>query len=320
MKWIFLAAPLAALGLTACGAFAPAGPTLPPPGVPTATLRGLPTLTPSPFFATALPSDTPQPTFTALPTATPIPYVVKKGDTLIGIAVQHNVSMEALEAVNPGINPTNLQIGQTVFIPPTSPQDAPNQALAPTPLPVTLAPFNCAPSPVSSLICLGEFVNQLDQPVANLSVKVTLLDSNNSPVDSQIAYAPLDLVPPGAAIPLGVVFSAGSQHQAFAAALTADSGAALNALYTTLTTSQLDGHTSNGGFVLTATLTNTAPAPVKNVVVVGTVYNAAGAVTGFRALKLSDALAVNSSTQVELVLPGVSVAAKWVIIAQGRIQ
>lgn len=316
-RWILL---LAALTLTACGSFAPASPTLPAPGIPTATLRALPTLTPSPQFATALPTDTPLPTFTPLPSATPQAYIVKSGDTLIGIAVQHNVSMEALEAVNPGINPNTLQIGQTVFIPPTSPQDAPNQALAPTPLPVTLAPFTCAPTPVTSLICLGEFVNQLDQPVANLSVKVTLLDSNNNPVDSQVAYAPLDLIPPGASVPLGVVFSAGSQHQAFAAPLTADSGLAFNAIYANLAVSQVQASASSAGYVLSATLTNNAASAVKNVVVVGTVYNAAGAVTGFRALKLADALAVNSSTQVELVLPGVSVAAKWVIIAQGRLQ
>jgi LysM repeat protein len=315
MKYLLLLA--SALAATACTA---SPTTVPGPSLaPTATLRALPTITASPFFATALPTDTPQATFTPLPTATPLAYIVKQGDTLLGIAIQHSLTIEALEAVNPGINPTTLQIGQTVFIPPTTQDTIPNQAQAPTPLPVTVAPFNCSPSPVTSVICLGEFVNQLDQPVANLSVKVTLLDSNNNPVDSQVAYAPLDLVLPGAAAPLSVVFSTGSQHQAFAAVLTADSGAELTGYYAALTVSDVSSQPMSGGLTLTATITNSTPNPVKNVVVVGTVYNAAGAVTGFRALKLPDQIASNTSTSVELVLPGVTVAARWVIVSQGRI-
>ncbi len=288
---------------------------------PTATLRGLPTATASPALDASAPqaTDTPQPTFTPLPSPTPLAYIVQKGDTLIGIAVQHSVSIEALEAANPGIDPGNLQIGQTVFVPPATGDNAPNQAVAPTPLPVALAPFNCSPSPVSSLICLGEFVNQLDKPVANLSVKVMLVDSNNAPVASEVAYAPLDLVPPGQAVPLAVVFPSGTQRQALAVPLTADSGAALAGHYATLTISEVTGQPAPGGFTLAATVANPTQNTLQRVVIVGTVYNAAGAVTGFRALQLPDPLKPAESTQVTLNLPGVAAAARWAIIAQGRI-
>jgi cell envelope opacity-associated protein A len=44
-------------------------------------------------------------------------YVVQEGDTLYGIAVNHNVSMEALMAANGMDDPNSLQIGQELQIP-----------------------------------------------------------------------------------------------------------------------------------------------------------------------------------------------------------
>jgi nucleoid-associated protein YgaU len=44
-------------------------------------------------------------------------YVVQEGDTLYGIAVNHNVSMEALMAANGMDDPNSLQVGQELQIP-----------------------------------------------------------------------------------------------------------------------------------------------------------------------------------------------------------
>lgn len=285
---------------------------------PTATLRHLPTVTASPIFLPAFPTDTPWPTFTPLPTATPIAYLIQKGDTLLGIAVEYGVSMEALEAANPGLNANALQIGQTVFIPPPSGAVVPNQAALPTPLPVVVDPFYCLPSPVSSLICLGEFINTTDQPIANLAVKVTLLDSDNNVGDSQVAYAPLDVIPPGAAIPLGVVFAGGSQPSALAAPLTADSGSTLMARYAMLAVTNLLGGPAPAGFTLTATLTNTNPAIVRAIRVVATVYNASG-VAGYRLIQIADPLNPNDSVQISISLSGVAQITRWAVLAQGRL-
>ena len=284
---------------------------------PTATLRGLPTATPAPQFPTARPTDLPLPTFTPLPTATPTAYLIQKGDTLLGIAIQYNVSLEALEAANPGINPANLQIGQTVFIP-TGSEAAPNQINAPTPLPVVAGAFACNPTPVGSLICLSEFVNTTDQPVANLSVKVTLLNADNSLGDSLIAYAPLDLIPAGAPIPLGVVFPFGDQRAAVGAVVTADSGAGLAERHVMLEVSSLVGETTSSGIILSGTIANPAAVETTGIVVVGTVYNAAGVVTGYRTIRLDQPLAANASTPFSITLPAPASAAKWAVIAQGR--
>ncbi|MCT0024627.1 C40 family peptidase [Weissella confusa] len=46
-----------------------------------------------------------------------ITYTIKNGDTLGQLAAQYGVSVEAIQALNPGVDVTMLQIGQTVFIP-----------------------------------------------------------------------------------------------------------------------------------------------------------------------------------------------------------
>ncbi|WP_143598597.1 LysM peptidoglycan-binding domain-containing protein, partial [Tissierella sp. P1] len=44
-------------------------------------------------------------------------YTIKSGDTLYKLAITHNTTVEAIMAINPGINPNNLQIGQVICIP-----------------------------------------------------------------------------------------------------------------------------------------------------------------------------------------------------------
>lgn len=44
-------------------------------------------------------------------------YIVQPGDTLYGIALQFGISVEALEAANPGVDAAALAVGQTLTIP-----------------------------------------------------------------------------------------------------------------------------------------------------------------------------------------------------------
>jgi LysM repeat protein len=286
---------------------------------PSATLRSLPTSTPLPAAAAVLPTDPPLPTFTPLPSATPLAYTVQKGDTLIGIAVRHDVTIEALEAANPGIDPGALQIGQTVLVPLASPGPAPNQAALPTPLPLSVAPFNCRPSPVASLVCLGEFVNTTGGPVANVSVRVSLPGPDGAVTESQVAYAPVTVIEAGQAAPMSVIFRAGAARQAPAALLTAESAAGLREHYIAVRVDGASGQPSTGGFLLTATLTNDSPTDLPAVTVVGTVYNATGLVIGYRVGTLEMGLRSGASLPITVVMPGVDTAARWVVIAQGRV-
>jgi LysM repeat protein len=45
-------------------------------------------------------------------------HIIASGETLAGIARKQGVSLSALEAANPGLNPKKLHVGQTVNLPP----------------------------------------------------------------------------------------------------------------------------------------------------------------------------------------------------------
>ena len=44
-------------------------------------------------------------------------YTIKSGDTLFKLALTYRTTVEAIMAINPGINPNNLQVGQKICIP-----------------------------------------------------------------------------------------------------------------------------------------------------------------------------------------------------------
>jgi len=54
-----------------------------------------------------------------------ISHTIRSGDTLYKLAQQYNTTVEAIIAINPGINPNNLQIGQIVCIPASAPPKPP---------------------------------------------------------------------------------------------------------------------------------------------------------------------------------------------------
>jgi LysM repeat protein len=53
------------------------------------------------------------------------PYIVQAGDTYYSLARKFNTTVEAITAANPGVNPNNLQIGQTICIPGPTPVTCP---------------------------------------------------------------------------------------------------------------------------------------------------------------------------------------------------
>lgn len=103
----------------------PAGASAPPPATAATNASSAPTVAATVAPATAAaPTDTPAaaptearadtPTATALGTT----YVVQAGDFPAKIAETFGVSLEDLLAANPGINPTDLQVGDVIIIPP----------------------------------------------------------------------------------------------------------------------------------------------------------------------------------------------------------
>lgn len=67
-------------------------------------------------------------------------YTIQKGDSFYTIGKKFNVSIKAIQAANPTVNPSKLQINQKIVIPPQA---------APTGSP-SLAPGGATPAPVES--------------------------------------------------------------------------------------------------------------------------------------------------------------------------
>lgn len=96
-------------------------------------------------------------------------YTIKAGDTLFEIAKSHNITLAALQAANPGLNPTTLHVGQVIHLPgggssgphPHHQQAAsPARAAAPT---AAAATSNMADRPPTShTLHLGQLRRPLD--------------------------------------------------------------------------------------------------------------------------------------------------------------
>lgn len=63
------------------------------------------------------PTPTPVPAATTVAPGATQPYVVKQGDTLGAIAANAGLTVEELRAVNPGLQPDTIRVGQTINIP-----------------------------------------------------------------------------------------------------------------------------------------------------------------------------------------------------------
>lgn len=152
--------------LAACG---PRGAVTEPPQPsptpsPVLTPYHTPTWTPRP----TLPLEPlPTPTW---PTPTPWVHVIREGDTLLGIALQYGVSLEALQAANPGVDPGFLRVGATLVIPLS--QENPAGLPTPTPVPLPWQDLACYPQADGGAWCFVAVRNTTETPLESLSALV----------------------------------------------------------------------------------------------------------------------------------------------------
>jgi len=172
-----------------------AGDTTPIPVTPKAYLTGTPTLTPS--------VPTPVSSLT-LPTPTPMTYTVVLGDTLSGIAGRYSITLEALMAANPGIQPNLLTVGTKLVIPAAEAGAA--QAI-PTAAPVPVKQARCWPEITGGLWCFALLQNDFAETLENISAQFSLVDAGGQAITSQAAYGLLDILPGEKALPLAAHFA-----------------------------------------------------------------------------------------------------------------
>ncbi|MBN2502896.1 MAG: LysM peptidoglycan-binding domain-containing protein [Anaerolineales bacterium] len=146
-----------------------------------------------------------QPTVPALPTATPFLYTVVDQDTLIGIAVKFNVSLEDLLAANPEVDPRALSI-DTVLVIPTGEGEVVSLP-TPTPVPVSFSEPACYLNTAGGLWCLVVTQNNAPNALENLSANIYLYSEAGEVLDSQVATAPLNVFGSNQRLALAAYFS-----------------------------------------------------------------------------------------------------------------
>jgi len=187
--WGFWVAAFAVALLVLGTAYWLLGPLLFPQVFPSPTPTVTPTRTATPA-ATATPTATP----TETPTPTPLPpraHQVQPNDTLSSIAVRYDTTVEEIVALNPGINPDALQIGQVLLIPPARPTPTPS------PLPGTVTPTPTPGDYIIHVVAPGETLISIAQ---KYSVTVSLIRAANPeiPAGSDVIHVNQPLI-----IPLG---------------------------------------------------------------------------------------------------------------------
>jgi LysM repeat protein len=164
---------------------------------------------PARLYETPTPSLSPTPlpglTEIQLPTTTVFAYQVVNGDTLSGIASRFGVTLEALVAANPGVQPTALRVGEKLIIP--TGKTVPGEP-TPTPAALPLLQARCWPESTGGLWCFALLRNEYAESLENLSAQFTLLDTDGQALTSQTAYGLLDILPPGGSLPLAAHFPA----------------------------------------------------------------------------------------------------------------
>lgn len=71
-----------------------------------------------------------------------ITYTVEEGDTLLGIALDHDTTVEAIQAVNPDVNLDLIYPGQQIIVPLAPPTPTPTPTTPPTPTGTPTPPYS----------------------------------------------------------------------------------------------------------------------------------------------------------------------------------
>ncbi len=177
----------------------PSGPPAPPTSQPPSTVIMIPTNTPAAAGATPTPQISTQ--------ANPSAYTVQFGDTLFKIASQFGVSVDALRAANPGINPNFIYPGQVLKIPSAS---APTTGQTPSAAQPTGTPAPSTGLPATYTVQRGDWLYAIAR---RFGISVSALQAANPGININVLVPGTVLrIPGGGAIPVPVTTPASATN------------------------------------------------------------------------------------------------------------
>jgi LysM repeat protein len=232
---------------------------------------------------------------------TPFVHIVESGDTLLGIALEYGVDLEALRHANGNLDPRSLQIGQQLIIP-TSSSAVLSAPATPTPLSLPLDPPTCYETSTLSLLCLGEVVNTLDHPVERAAVSVQLVHADGYVLTEKWAITEQTIIFPDQAAPYRMLFwrEWEGYTEVIPVLLSADSAEQVTERFITPIIENEESIVTSGHYVITATLRNPEPQPAQSLRVIVTLYDNRRHVVGYRAVRFDDSLPGDAILPIEI--------------------
>lgn len=260
-----------------------------PPLTPTPPLLPMPA---SVTVGVNQPVSTPIMVASATPAPTPIIHIVAQGETLIGIALNYNISLEDLQNANPTVSAQFLSVGTQLVIPAQA-SSAPVQAVgAPTPMPLNFGAPQCFSTATQGWICLVEAFNPNATAVEAVSARVTLAGADGLPLAEAVADPIANVIAPGGGMPLVSRFAPGAP--AYAAigvqTLTALPLADVSSRFILLETLDLTSETRGAEWIVRGAVRNPTSVNATRARVALALYSAAGLPVGARQIELENGL------------------------------
>lgn len=266
-------------------------PTFTPTVTPVVGVDFVTVAPPTAVLVQTTPTQLPTPTVT--PTPTSIVHLVQEGETLLGIAIENGTTVEEITAVNPGMNPDFLQIGQAVVLPPPSAPLAQTVRGTAVPIQVVIYQFAAYQTAVGSLWLLGEVVNEGSLPVEQVQVTIDLLDDANGVIDSVTAWTAVTLISPGEKAPFGVLITERPANFSRPAISIAGGHTLVDLGSRTIDVAVVETAVTikSEHVQVTGAVENKGEQPVNQIILTATFYDDQGGITGFQQQTIPETLA-----------------------------
>ena len=152
------------------------------------------TRTPPPPIPTAQQTPGPLPQ----PSPTPRTHVVEPGESLGSLALRYGVTIPALLAANPDINPNAMSVGIVLVIPAMDQNEAQtaNRLPLPTPVPIDLSRPVCYPTGDGGAFCMLQVVNRFEFDLESVSAILRSRQMDGS-IQETKAFSVLNRIPAG---------------------------------------------------------------------------------------------------------------------------
>jgi LysM repeat protein len=215
---------------------------------------------------------------------------VQKGDNLLAIAYQYDVSVQTLIEVNAIENPRALQIGQELIIPADDASTLAVQPTAtPTPMPLRIVHLAFHRTPSGSTWCMGEVQNDRDEPLDMVQLQVSLYNVNGELAEQVTAFTVADVITGHGLAPFAILIppAAASFAHHEVTVIGAEPIGHWGNRHTALTVDQVQGEAIQGTFTVRGAVHNAGQANAHDVRITLTVYGEEDTIVGVRQLELS---------------------------------